>query len=165
MRPVSATASIDAPRERVFELLSDLSARPAFTDHFLSNLRLLRIEPQGVGAGARFQLQESGDWMDTVIEEVDPPHLLRECGHGGRLNRVPVFTVWELAEGPATGSCEVTVTFWTEPTNPVDRVRELIGASRWFEHAWRRAVARLKQVAEAGGPSERVAVAGEDRLP
>ena len=164
MRPVSATTAIDAPRERVFDLLCDLSARPAFTDHFLSEYRLSRIEPRGVGAGARFQLHQSGDWMDTVIVEVDPPHLLRERGHGGRLNRVPVFTVWELAEGPGSDSCEVTVTFWTEPTNPVDRIRELIGASGWFERSWRRALARLKQDAEAGGPSERVAVAGADPL-
>jgi len=165
MRPVSATTSIDVPRERVFELLGDLSARPAFTDHFLSGFRLSRVDPSGVGAGARFQLHESGEWMDTVIEEVDPPHLLRERGHGGRLNRVPVLTVWELAEGPGAETCEVTVTFWTEPTTPVDRIRELIGASGWFERNWRRALARLKLVAEAGGPSERVVVAGADRLP
>ena len=165
MRPVSATTSIDAPRERVFELLCDLSVRPAFTDHFLSGFRLSRVEPSGVGAGARFQLHESCDWMDTVIVEADPPHLLREHGHGGRVNRIPVSTVWELAEGPGPGSCEVTVTFWTEPANPVDRVRELVGASRWFARSWRQALARLKQVAEAGGPAERVAVAGADRLP
>ena len=165
MRPVSATTSIDEPRERVFELLCDLSARPAFTYHFLSAFRLSRTDPTGIGAGARFQLHQSGDWLDTVIEEVDPPHLIRERGHGGRLNRVPVFTVWELAEGPGSESCEVTVTFWSEPTNPVDRIRELIGASRWFEGSWRRALARLKQVVESGGPFERVAVAGADRLP
>ena len=165
MRPVSATTSIDASREQVFELLCDLSARPAFTDHFLSGFRLSRVDPSGVGAGARFQLHESKEWMDTVIEEIDPPHLLRERGHGGRLNRVPVLTVWELSEGSAPATCEVTITFWTEPTNPVDRVRELIGASGWFERNWRRALARLKQVAEANGPFERVLVGGADRLP
>jgi uncharacterized protein YndB with AHSA1/START domain len=161
---VSATTSIDVPRERVFELLCDLSARPAFTDHFLSGFRLSRMEPSGVGAGARFQLHEAGEWMDTVIEEIDPPHLIRERGQGGRLNRVPVLTVWELAEGASGEGCEVSVTFWTEPTNPGDRLRELLGASGWFERNWRRALVRLKQVAEAGGPTERVVVAGADPL-
>lgn len=162
---MSVSTAVDAPRERVLALLGDLSARPSFTDHFLSGFRLSRIDPCGPGAGARFQLRESGEWMDTVIEEVVPPHLIRERGHGGKLNRVPVFTVWELAEGPGPGSCEVTLTFWTEPVNPVDRVRELLGASGWFERNWRRALVRLKHLVEAGGPSERVAVAGADRLP
>ena len=65
MRPVSATVSIDAPRERVFDFLCDLSARPAFCDHFLVDYRLERLDPVGVGAAARFRLRHSGEWMDT----------------------------------------------------------------------------------------------------
>ena len=165
MRPVSATITIDAPRERVFDLLCDLSGRPAFMDHFVSDFRLSRVNPIGPGAGARFRLHESGEWMDTVIEEVDPPRLLREHGRGGRLNRVPAFTVWELAEGPAPGSSEVSVSFWTEPTNPFDRIKELAGSGRWFQRNWKRTLTRLKLLSESGEAPARVAVAGGDRLP
>jgi uncharacterized protein YndB with AHSA1/START domain len=165
MRPVSATATIDAPRERVFDLLCDLSARPAFTDHFLTDLRLARVDPVGEGAGARFRVGDDGPWMDTVIERAERPHLIRESGRGGWLNRVPAHTVWELADGPAPETTELNVTFWTEPANPFDRVRELRGPSRRLRRGFKRAAARLKHVAEAGGTPPRVRVAGADRLP
>jgi uncharacterized protein YndB with AHSA1/START domain len=165
MRPLSATAVIDAPRERVFDLLCDLSLRPAFTDHFLHELRLARVDPVGPGAGARFRVGDDGPWMDTVIEVAERPHLVRESGRGGRLNRVPAHTVWELAEGPAPGTTELTVTFWTEPANPFDRVRELGRHSRRMRRGFKRAVARLKRLAEAGETPARVRIAGADRLP
>ncbi len=165
MRPVSATTSIDAPRERVFDLLCDLAARPAFCDHFLSEYRLERLDPVGVGAGARFRLRQSGEWMDTVIVEVDRPHLVREEGRGGRSNLVPVHTVWELAEGAAPGSSEVSVTFWTEPPTLVDRVRELTGSSYFFRRDLQRALGRLRGLIEGSEPVERVGVGGGERLP
>jgi uncharacterized protein YndB with AHSA1/START domain len=165
MRPVAASISIDAPRERVFDLLTDLSARPSFSDHFLVEYRLERLEPVGVGAAARFRLRHSGEWMDTAIERIERPHLIREAGHGGRENRVPAFTVWELAEGASPDTTELTVTFWTEPTRQFDRLRELAGPSRHFRRDLRRALQRLRALIEDGGPVERVGVAGGDRLP
>jgi uncharacterized protein YndB with AHSA1/START domain len=165
MRPVSASITIDAPRERVFDLLCDLSARPAFTDHFLTDLRLGRVDPVGPGASARFRLGDSGIWFDTVIDRVERPYLVREHGRGQRWNRVPAFTVWELVEGPAPGGCEVTVTFWTEPASPIDRARELFGFSRTFRRGWRRALERLREVAEGDQPVARVTIAGGDRIP
>jgi hypothetical protein len=166
MRPVSASISIDASRERVYDLLSDLSLRPAFTDHFLIDYRLARADPVGPGAAARFRLRESGVWLDTVIDEdSERPHLLREHGHGGRSNRVPAFTVWELAEGPGADTCEVTVTFWTEPSHPLDKLREMTGGSRFFRRDWKRALERLRVLAEGDAPVERVGIAGVDRVP
>ena len=165
MRPVSATASIDVPRERLFDVLVDLAVRPSFMDHLVSDYRLERIESRGVGAAARFRLRESGGWMDTQIEAAERPRLVREQGRGGRLNRVPVFTVWELAEGPSPQSTELTVTFWTEPQHPADRVRELFGSSRHFAAGWRKSLHRLRDLIESGEPLEPVGVAGGDRLP
>jgi uncharacterized protein YndB with AHSA1/START domain len=165
MRPVSATLTIDAPRERVFELLCDLSRRPEFTDHFLTEYRLGRLDAVGRGASARFRLRESGAWMDTAIEETVRPHLVREQGRGGRSNRVPTFTVWELADGAAPRSCEATVTFWTVPPTMLDRARELFGSSRAFARQWKRALERLKAIVETDAPPERVTVAGLDRVP
>jgi uncharacterized protein YndB with AHSA1/START domain len=163
MGPVSATTPIDAPRERVYELLCDLSARPAFCDHFVAEYRLQRIDPIGVGASARFRVRKWG-WMDTEIEEAVPPHLIRERGRGGRFNRIPVFTVWELAASGWPRGCEVSVTFWTEPSNPADRAKELLGGARRFRRSWARALVRLKDLAESERVAERVAIAGADRM-
>lgn len=166
MRPVSAKISIDAPRERVFDLLSDLSVRPSFTDHFLSDYRLERVDPVGPGAAARFRLRVSGDWLDTVIDGAsERPHLVREHGRGGPSNRIPVFTVWEIAEGPGPGGCEVTVTFWSEPQGIPDKLRELPGGSRYFRRDWRRALMRLREIAEGERAAEHVDIAGTDRVP
>jgi uncharacterized protein YndB with AHSA1/START domain len=164
LRPISSTASIDVPRERVFDLLADLSLRPAFTDHFIRGFRLQRMNPRGVGATARFRLDRAEHWMDTAIVTAERPHLIREQGHGGRSNRVPVFTVWELAEGASPTSCEATVTFWTEPARLNDKLRDRISHRR-LGRDWKRAMLRLRALAEAGAPVERVGVAGGDRLP
>jgi uncharacterized membrane protein len=42
--PISVKMPIDAPRESVYALLCDLANRPAFTDHFVSDYRLERLE-------------------------------------------------------------------------------------------------------------------------
>jgi uncharacterized protein YndB with AHSA1/START domain len=165
MRPVSAQVVIDAPRERVFDLLIDLSHRPAFTGDLLEEYRLERLDPVGVGAAARFRLEGSGTWLDTQIEVAERPHLIREEGRGGPVNRLPVFTVWELAAGPSPQSCEVTVTFWAEPANVFDRLRNPLGRSGRLRRGWRRALRRLKEVAESGEVGPAVTVAGLDRLP
>jgi uncharacterized protein YndB with AHSA1/START domain len=166
---VSAKTSIDVPRERVYDMLSDLSCRGAFTDHFIDELRLQRIDPVGVGAALRFRVADRGFWMETVIAESEPPFRLVERGRGGRLDRIPASTIWELVEGPGQSGCEVTVTFVTEPHTPADRALDslgnLRGVERWYRRQWRRALARLKELAESGTELERVVVAGADRIP
>ena len=161
MGPVSEKVVIDAPRERVFGILSDLSARPAFTDHFMEDFHLLRIEPAGVGAGARFKIRDAG-WVDSVIETADAPHRLVERGRGGYLNRIPNVTEWLLAEHGADG-CEVQVTFWTEPERAVDKLRDAKASERRLGKGLKKALERLRQVAESGQPPARITVAGADR--
>jgi uncharacterized protein YndB with AHSA1/START domain len=165
MGPVSATAMIDAPRERVLELLTDLSVRPAITGHFVDEYRLERLEPTGVGAAARFRIPARGLWMETVIAEIEAPHRVLERGRGGRLDRIPISTVWELVEGPSPGSTEVTVTFVMEPQTLADRAKPTGRAERWFRRQWNRSLASLRDLAESGEPPPHVLVAGADRIP
>jgi uncharacterized protein YndB with AHSA1/START domain len=166
MRPVSAKVTIDAPRERVYDLLTDLSLRPAFTDHFFGDYRLQRVDPVGPGAAARFRMLGSGAWLDTTIgDDSERPHLVRERGQTGPSNRVPTNTVWELAEAPDRSGSEVTVTFWTEPQNMFDKAREALGGTGLLKRGWKRALARLRDLAETGAKPSRVQVAGMDRLP
>jgi uncharacterized protein YndB with AHSA1/START domain len=164
MGPISVSTAIDAPRERVFEFLCDLANRPAITDHFTREFRLERLESSGVGAAARFQIAEPRIWMETVIEEVSPPHRVLEHGRGGRLDRIPIETGWELTESRAEG-CEVTVTFQTSPSHPVDRIREKLGAGLFYRRQWSIALARLKELMESGRTPARVRVAGGARVP
>ena len=165
MGPLSAEVEMDVPRERVFGFLTDLANRPAFTDHFLSDFHLARIESAGEGASARFCMKVPGAdfWFDTQITEVDFPHRISERGRGGRLNRVPVTTVWEVVEGPGALST-VRVTFWTEPSNPFDRIREALGRSGAARRGFRNALRRLRdQLEEGRAPAGRVGVAGGNR--
>ena len=50
MGPISVKTLIDAPRERVYEFLCDLANRPSFTDHFVSEFRLERLESSPAGS-------------------------------------------------------------------------------------------------------------------
>jgi len=165
MGPIRAETEIDVPRERVFETLGDLAARPAFTDHFLSGYRLTRIEASGVGAGARFRVEAPlrSVWMDTTIVEQDEPFRIVERGQGGRVNRIRTNTVWELTEGPGSLTA-VRMSHWTEPGH-FDRGLELLSAgSVWQERSWREAMRRLREGLESGTwEGERVGVAGGNR--
>ena len=166
MGPISAEVEVDVPRERAFALIGDLSARPSFTDHFLTGYRLTRIEPTGVGAGARFRVKAPlrSVWMDTTIAELDEPHRIVERGSGGRSNRVATHTVWELTGGGASRTT-IRVVFWTEPANPLDRGVEILsGGSFWQRRGWEEALRRLRDLLESDRPpAERALVAGGNR--
>jgi uncharacterized protein YndB with AHSA1/START domain len=165
MGPISAEVEIDVPRERVFEAIGDLALRPSFTDHFLSHFHLTRIESSGVGAGARFKIEAPlrSVWMDTTIVELEEPYRIVERGRGGRANRIPAHTVWELTEGPGSLTC-VRLSHWTEPRH-VDRALEILStASVWQQRSWRQALRRLRDGLESGAlEAERIAVAGGSR--
>ena len=156
----------DVPRERAFEAIADLAGRPAFTDHFLTDFHLTRIDSAGVGAGARFRVRSPlrSVWMDTAIAELEAPHRIVEQGRGGRANRIPTTTVWELREGPGSLT-RIRVSHWTEPSHPVDRVLELLAAnSFWEQRGWREALRRLRDLLESDAPAAgAVALAGGNR--
>lgn len=166
MGPISAEIEIDLPREQVFAALADLARRPSFTDHFLTGFHLLRIDSVGVGAGARFRVKGPlrSPWMDTTIVATEEPFRIVEEGQGGRANRIPNHTVWELTETPGRLTA-VRVSHWTEPGH-LDRGLELLSAgSVWQARGWREALRRLRdQLESEQPPAERVAVAGGNRL-
>jgi hypothetical protein len=166
MGPTSAQVEIDVSRQRAFDFIGDLANRPSFTDHFVSDFHLARIDSSGVGAGARFRFSvpPQAIWMDTSIVELDEPFRIVERGQGGRVNRIPSTTVWELTEGPGRLTT-VRVSYRTEPSHPLDRAKELLGfASVWYERDWREALRRLRDLLESGDPAgSRVGVAGGNR--
>jgi uncharacterized protein YndB with AHSA1/START domain len=165
MGPISAEIEIDVTRERVFELLGDLAARPSFTDHFLTDFHLTRIDSTGVGAGARFRADAPlrKVWMDSAIVAQEAPFRIVEEGRGGRANRIRTHTVWEITPGGGSLT-SVRLTFWTEPT-PLDRALEIASlGSVWQRRGWHEALRRLRDLLEAERPvAERIAVAGGNR--
>ncbi|MGZ5355525.1 MAG: SRPBCC family protein [Solirubrobacterales bacterium] len=166
MGPISVHATIDAPRQRVFDAICDLSRRPAWTDHFVSDYRLARIEASGEGAAARFHAGAPGvAYMETVIAAAEPPHTVTERGLGGRGNRTGIRARWDLSGGEG-GPTEVELTFATEPGSLVARLREARAAG-WWRRRWKRALRRLAEQLEepaAGAPGP-VGVGGLDRHP
>ncbi|MGN6662781.1 MAG: SRPBCC domain-containing protein [Solirubrobacterales bacterium] len=165
MGPIRAEIEIDVPREQVFAAIADLAARPSFTDHFLTDFHLTRIDSVGVGAGARFRVDQPlrKVWMDSAIVAVEEPFRIVEAGEGGRANRIPNHTVWELTEA-AGRLTAVRISHWTEPP-ALDRALELLSAaSVWQERGWREALRRLREALESDRPlAERIAVAGGNR--
>jgi len=166
MGPISAEVEVDASREEAFALLTDLSLRPSFTDHFLSDFHLLRIDPVGIGAGARFRIATPlrSPWADTTIAELEEPFKIVERGRTGRANRIETATVWELTGG--TGALtKVTLSTWTKPANPIDRVVEGLSGAEFFQRrGWREALHRLREILEGERQIEdRVEVAGGNR--
>ena len=163
MGPITITTSIDATRDRVFDLICDLGARPSWIDHFATEYRVQRIPATGRGAAARFRVGAPAGvrYMETVIAETDRPYRVVEDARGGRLDRTSMHLVWELEAGPTT---RLTLTFWTEPPSMFDRVREL-GRERWWRRRWTKALTRLRELIESGASVPRIEVAGADRVP
>ena len=156
-------AHISAPRERVFELIADVAARPAWCDHFMKDYRLLSPRTVGVGAGARFRLDWRGGtrYVEFTIVEARAPRKLVEEGRTGRLGRTRFGAEYELTMAGA-GFTRVELTVWTEPENPIERVREALGFRRFMRRRCRRALVRLRAILEEGpdGPLARATIAG-----
>jgi hypothetical protein len=160
--PVTVETVISAPREAVFDFIGDLANHVAFTDHFVSDFRLARANSEGLGAAARFRLENPGpkQWAEVQFSVFDRPRRIVEEGRSGRFGRNKFWTVWDLTpEGKAT---RVELTVWTEPAMRWDSFKEAFGARRWFKRQNRTALARLRKVFEEprDEPLARATVAG-----
>jgi uncharacterized protein YndB with AHSA1/START domain len=150
--PVSVSILVSVPREAVFEYLQDIANHSEFTDHFLVDWHLTRIDSVGRGAGARFRIKAPGNrfsWADVTLAEVDPPHRIVEVGRTGKNNRVRTLGVFELS--PATaGTTRVRFTLETVPATLADRLVERLGARGWLKRRNARALRRLRSILERG---------------
>ena len=154
---------VSAPREQVFDYLQDIANHPEFTDHYLVDWHLTRIDSVGAGAGARFRIKAPGarfNWGDVTFSEVERPHMIVEVGRTGKNNRVRTLGVYDLA--PATaGGTRVRFTLQTVPATLADRIMEGLGARSWLRRKNRKAMLRLRSIIERGeGRGQRVTVAG-----
>ena len=164
MDPVHVKVRIDRPRGEVFAYLADVANHPEFSDHYLSNWHMLRIDSVGQGAGARFRVGvplQRFDWGDYTLVEVEKPRRIVALGRYGKFNRIKTTGIWTL-DTASGGGTEVEYMFESEPALPTDRVVEtLSGQRRWFKRKLRKSMKRLQSILEEDhGRGARVTVAG-----
>ena len=143
--PVTVSVKIGRPREEVFAYLSDIANHPEFTDHYLKDWRLTRVDSYGPGAGARYKMDapfQRFGWSDLTFIQVEAPRSIVAVGRGGKFNRIKTFASWELE--PASGGTKVHFTFETEPKLPTDRFVEAFGFRGWFRRKSNKALRRLR---------------------
>jgi hypothetical protein len=148
---VTVSVNIGRPREEVFAYLSDIANHAEFSDHYVEQFRLTRLDSVGRGAGARFKLRtplQRFAWSDMTFSVVDPPHRIVAVGRGGKFNRIRTTAIWTLDHAPGGGT-EVEYMIESEPALPTDRIVEaLSGQRRWFKRKAAKAMSRLQAILE-----------------
>jgi uncharacterized protein YndB with AHSA1/START domain len=147
--PVTTKITIGRPREEVFDYLADIANHAEFSDHYLKDWRLTRVDSVGRGAGARFRRDRRFDrfgWQDMTFIEVDRPYRIVAVGRGGKFNRNETYSTWTLT--PSGGGTVVEYTTESEPKLPTDRLMEMLGMRRWFKRGGKKAMRRLQSILE-----------------
>jgi uncharacterized protein YndB with AHSA1/START domain len=161
--PLSVSITVGRPREEVFEYLADIANHAEFTDHYLKDWHLTRVDPVGRGAGARFRVAaplQRFSWMGVSFIEVDPPWRIVSAGRGGKYNRIRSMTTFTL-EPAADDTTRVSMTVETVPVTISDHIMEALGVRGWTRRQNRRALRRLRAILEEGKRrGARVTVAG-----
>jgi uncharacterized protein YndB with AHSA1/START domain len=161
--PFTVTTTIAAPRERVFDYLADIANHAEFSDHYLVDWHLTRVDPYGQGAGARFRIKaplNRFSWADMTIAECSPPYRIVEHGRGGKFNRIRMLGSYTLSPGPGN-TTKVEYTLETVPSQISDRVMEIFGGRVWSRRQAAKAMRRLRSILEEGrGRGRRTSVAG-----
>jgi uncharacterized protein YndB with AHSA1/START domain len=155
MRPLTASVTIDVPRERVFDYLADIANHAEFSDHYLKDFRLERLDSRGVGAAARFRIAfGSSLWGEIVITELERPYRIVLEGATGRIGRVKTRAVYTLtSHGQDMTRVEYEAS--SAPSTRVDDLRALLGGRAWLKHQTRKALRRLAARLEAEQPATR----------
>ena len=158
MRQVTVDTHISAPREEVYDFVADLAGRPAYTDHYLEDYRLARLDPVGEGAAARFKVR--GQWAELSIRDADRPRRIVEEVRWGRRGRNRSVAVYDFSPEPGR-TTHVELTTLSEPATLVDRLHE-VGAARWIRRNSTTALERLRMIFEEppDAPLARATVAG-----
>ena len=163
MDPVELAITIDRPREEVFEYLADIANHPEFTDHYLKQWHLTRVDSYGAGAGARYKMDaplQRFAWSDLTFVVVDAPRKIVAVGRGGKYNRIKTFASWTL-EPASGGGTRLEFVFETEPALPTDRLIESLGFRGWFKRKSSKGLRRLRRILEENeGRGTRATVAG-----
>jgi hypothetical protein len=147
--PFTVSTNISLPREQVFDYLADIANHAEFTDHYLVDWRLTRIESRGEGAGARFRVKAPlarFAWADFTLAELDAPFKIVERGRGGKFNRIRMIGTYELFE--TAGGSRVDYTYESDARLPSDVIPEVLGGRSWTKHNAKKSLHRLRSILE-----------------
>jgi hypothetical protein len=147
--PFTVSTNIALPREQVFDYLADIANHAEFTDHYLVDWRLTRIESRGEGAGARFRVKAPlarFAWADFTLAELDAPFKIVERGRGGKFNRIRMIGTYELFE--TAGGSRVDYTYESDARLPSDVIPEVLGGRSWTKHNAKKSLHRLRSILE-----------------
>ena len=163
MDPLTVSVTISRPREEVFAYLVDIANHAEFSDHYLTDWRMTRVETAGRGAGARFRHLapfQRFDWADVTFIEVEPPRRIVQAGRGGKYNRTRLRSIYELEPGSGR-TTRVTLTVETRPGNLGDRFMESLGQRGWLKRKSAKALRRVRSILEEGEErGKRATIAG-----
>lgn len=163
MDAITVSTTIALPRERVFEYLADIANHAEFSDHYQVDWHLTRVDPYGVGAGARFRVKaplSRFSWADITFAELQPPFRIVEHGRGGKFNRIRMLASYTLSPG-AGGTTRVEYSLESVPVMLSDRLMETLGGRAWFRRQSVKSMRRLRTILEEGrGRGRRPSVAG-----
>lgn len=152
MDPVTASVTIDLPREQIFEYLTDIGNHAEFSDRYLTDWRLTREDSRGVGAGARFRMKQPFNrfaWADLTIVDLQPPFRIVLRGRGGKFNRIKMVAVYELHLRQGGGT-DVIYRFENDASLPSDTLRWILFERGWTKRGATRALRRLRAILEDG---------------
>ena len=150
MDPVTANVLIDRPREEVFDYLADIANHQEFSDHYLKEWRLTRVDSVGRGAGARFKIDAPLDrfgWGDMTFIDVQRPHKIVAAGRSGKFNRNKTWTTWTLS--PSGKATQVEVTTEAEVNMATDKFLNTVLRRRgWMKRGLRKGLRRMQSILE-----------------
>jgi uncharacterized protein YndB with AHSA1/START domain len=150
--PFTVSTTIARPREQIYEYLADIANHPEFTDHYLVDWHLTRVESYGTGAGARFRIKaplNRFSWADFTFAELQPPYRIVERGRGGKFNRIRMLGTYTLSPGPGN-TTRVEYTLETVPAQISDKLMEALGGRSWSRRKAAKALRRLRTILEEG---------------
>jgi uncharacterized protein YndB with AHSA1/START domain len=162
VREVTVSIVISAPRTDVYDFVVDLAGRPAYTDHFMRDYRLARVNTIGPGAAARFQMRAplAKEYAELEVTVADRPRRIVEEVRYGRRGRNRSVAVYEF-EPESGGSTRLELTTYSEPATIFDRMKE-IGAAGWLRRQTKKSLERLRMIFEEPpkGELKRATIAG-----
>jgi hypothetical protein len=163
VQPFTVSTTIAKPREQIYEYLADIANHAEFSDHYLVDWHLTRVDPYGAGAGARFRSKAPMNrfaWADMTFAEMQPPFRIVERGRGGKYNRIRMLGTYTLSPGPS-GTTKVEYTLETIPSQLSDKLLDALGGRSWTRRNAAKAMRRLRSILEDGrGRGKRASVEG-----
>jgi carbon monoxide dehydrogenase subunit G len=136
---ITSTIDVDRPAAEVHELLDDLSAHQAFTDHYISGWE---VSGPARGVGAKARVKVKGGRSEITVVESTPTRIV-EHGSGGPAGRWKTTGTYELEP---RGESSTQVTFRNTIDAPTGPERFIaVRALRSLQRENDRALERLRE--------------------